>query len=71
MDDPHPTVLVATVTRYLMQYLAAKELHKESGYRGKMISYSKERGDDYVTVYRIKGYLVVYAIASENVPRGR
>lgn len=54
-----------------MQYLAAKELRKESGYRGKMISYSKERGDDYVTVYRIKGYLVVYAIASENVPRGR
>ena len=44
-----------------MQYLAAKELRKESGYRGKMISYSKERGDDYVTVYRIKGYLVVYA----------
>ena len=25
-----------------MQYLAAKELRKESGYRGKMISYSKE-----------------------------
>lgn len=44
-----------------MQYLAAKELHKESGYRGRMISYSKERGDDYVTVYRIKGYPVVYA----------
>lgn len=44
-----------------MQYLAAKELHKESAYRRKMISYSKERGDEYVTVYRIKGYPVVCA----------